>query len=134
MTIKYKSAVAEVRTQIVQFDLADAPTGVFVPLMKLPMGAVVLACHVDIPVIFNAGTTDVLSFGTVGTPALLLSSADAKTTTRKAATISTLAQANHPTGAALGVTRTAVGGAATTGQAYIVVQYSILSAQDEVYG
>lgn len=93
----------------------------------LPKGALIVGTDVYIKTAFNAGTTNVLTVGTVGDANNnIVAAADADETTIA------LTQNIKPTGAALGpiaadkqvyVTYTQTGGAATAGAAVVVIKY-----------
>lgn len=93
----------------------------------LPKGALIIGTDVYIKAAFNAGTTNVLTVGTVGDAAnLIVAAADVDETAIA------LTQNIKPTGVALGpisadkqvnVTYTQTGTAATAGAAVVVIKY-----------
>lgn len=130
MTIRNKAAVQMVRSQVVTFDIADLPLGVFVPLFDVPQGAIVKGgcSHV---LEAAGGTTNVLDFGTAASPNALLNDDDARAL---GATAFTGVNLHYPAGAKFGVTRTETGTASTTGKFLAILDYQITGAVDEVYG
>lgn len=108
---------------LITFDYADLPSGTFVPMVELPPGAVLVpgvSC-LDVKEASDTGTTDVLDVGTSGTPAAYANDANFKAAARTALTglpVGTLDAKQT-----IGITRTAVGTAATVGEGSLLVGY-----------
>lgn len=130
MTIRNKSAVQKVRSQMVSFNIADIPPGVFVPLFEVPQGTMIKG-GLSYVVAVATGTTNVLDFGTAGAANSLLNDDDAKTL---GGTAFTGVNTFYPAGAIIGVTRTETGTASVVGDYIASVDYQVLGTVDEIHG
>lgn len=115
----------------VNYATPNIATAGMVSLGKIPANAVVLRVMVGVTTVFNAATTNVLTVGTAGAASALVdaagtgTSADESTVgvyTCKPATLAGLLSASAET--ELFVQYTQSGTAATTGAAWIVVEYA----------
>lgn len=104
----------------------DAGVAAGVKKQTLPAGALVLRTNVMVKDVFNAATTNIMTVGLAGVADNLIAAADVS----EGAT--GLTQNIKPTGTALGplaadstvtVTYTQSGTAATTGKAFVVIEY-----------
>lgn len=131
MTIKYKTAVQRLRTQYVEYSYADALTGVFLPLIQLPHGAIVVSGFSSVLTASNGGTSDVIDVGISGTGNKYLNDDDAKSTG-----ITALVPTGAPNsgGETIGVTRTEGGTAATAGVFALLVTYVLPGSADASQG
>lgn len=129
MAITYGENRQRVRAGIVTFVHTDATAGTFVPLFKLPNGAVLLTASVHVLVASTTPTTDVIDIGTSGAPSALFNDVDAKTLGRSNAT-STLPAAPASGTVTYGVTRAITGSAATNGTYAVSYSYIILGGSD----
>lgn len=127
MTIKYKTARQRPRALYIEVDYSDLPSGTFVALPELPNGAVVTGGSLRVLTASNAGTSETLSLGTSGAPTGLVNAADSKVAARTAITVP-----NAPLSGATtyGLTRTAVGTAATQGTYAIELTYLVAGSAD----
>jgi len=123
--------VQYLRVRVFNYSFADLPSGTFVPALKLPMGSILIDAFNLVEIPSNAGTSDVLDIGTPTEPAAFLDNTDFKAAGKVPFTAP---RGPFAQGLSLGVTRTAVGTAATVGRGCIVVQYVVKGAADEVYG
>jgi hypothetical protein len=106
----------------VNFNDAGVATGVLVG--TLPAGAQIVDCLVNITTVFNAATTNVMNVGTTGTGAEVATSAVIIAGTagvKKGVAFYSLGIMAADTD--IWVSYTQTGTAATTGVAYIVIQY-----------
>lgn len=112
---------------IVEFDYHDFKTAVFVPVLRLPHGAVITG---GLLVVTEAsdGTTDGISIGTAGAPAANLANTSVKAIANTAFTSTVLAE-----GALLGLTRTSTG-VPTKGKGYVVIDYICPGKCDYIVG
>lgn len=106
-----------------------ADTGVAVPAIKLPPGAVVIDGAVIVDTVFNTGTSIVLDVGDSTTGNRYKNDADLKSSTGVIALVPTGYVSD---GADILVTPTIVGAAATTGAARLWVAYVIQGRTHEV--
>lgn len=117
-------------TMRMKFDFTKQ--GVFVPLGTLPQGAWIIACQVSIDTIFNAGTTNPITVGSAVTPAGLQSSG--QNTPGSVGVYPTPGGAGSLLGKSgipalatadtvVGITYTPTGGAPTTGQGEVMIEY-----------
>lgn len=114
---------------IVEFDYHDFKAGVFVPVMKLPVGAYPVEAALVVTQASNAGTTDTLSVGTAAAPAVNLAATDVKTAGKTA--FASLAVAS---GVTLGITRATTGAAPTAGKGFIFIRYITPGIADYIMG
>lgn len=112
---------------IVEFDYHDFKTGVFVPVLRLPAGAVITAGSLVVTDVSD-GTTDGIAIGTQAAPTANLANTSVKAAAATAFTAVTLAD-----GAVLGVTRTSTG-TPTKGKGFIVVDYIVKGKCDYIVG
>lgn len=116
---------------MIVFAYSDLPSGTFVPLIELPPGAVQVSGFVDVTTASNAGTSDVLDVGTSGTPNGYANDINFKAAARTALTIPAGRLSAKST---VGITRTAVGTAATAGAGMIALGYLQEGRHTEQYG
>jgi len=111
--------------KLVNFNDAGVATGVLVG--TVPAGAIIVDVKVQIATVFNAASTNVLTVGTTGTGTDLMTSAEAVAGTQgqKTAAAYKATTASNPYAADqdVFVAYTQTGTAATTGVAYVLVQF-----------
>jgi len=117
------------RIALIQFDNTDFVDGVFKPALVLPNNARILSGNLVVDTASNAGTTDTLAFGVVGTPARNLAA-----TTLKATGMTALTAITVVTGETLGVTRAMVGTADTALRGYLEIDYCYPGGSDFTVG
>lgn len=132
MSLSKRDARQFIQYAIVSFLFSDLPSGTFVPLVQLPPGAVEVEGFVDVETASDAGTSDVLDVGTSGTPAGYANDINFKTA--NARTALTLTKGRASARREIGITRTAVGTAATAGAGVLVVGYVQAGVMHEGYG
>lgn len=127
MTVKYKGSVQRLRTQYVEYEYTDALTATFLPLIRVPPGAIVVSGFSTVLTASNGGTSDVIDVGVSGTANKYLNDDDAKTQG-----ITALVPTGLPNsgGEVIGVTRTEGGTAATAGKFGLLVTYVIPGSSD----
>ncbi|NUS38249.1 MAG: hypothetical protein HOQ02_04400 [Lysobacter sp.] len=118
------------RWAVIPFSYTDLPTGVFVPLVKLPLGSYLVSGTVIKETASNAGTTDTVSAGTQAAPTGYVNASDFKTAGRTDFT--GLPASKSVIASTIGLTRTVVGAAATQGAGVLLVQYVCPGVEDEV--
>ena len=122
MTISYRNIRAQAIYASVAFDTADIGSGIAIGTM--PINAKFLSAAITITTVFNAGTTNILTVGisASGTEIANDSESDADATGIKDLTrmfaLNPLASART-----IYAKYAQTGGAATTGQAYIVITF-----------
>lgn len=116
----------------IAFAIADLPSGTFVPMIDLPAGSVVLEGFTHISTASDAGTSDVLDIGTEASPAAYHNDLNFKSAARTAFT--TLPASRATTRTQVGITRTAVGTAATVGAGVLVIGYIVEGRATENFG
>lgn len=117
------------RIALIEFNNSDFVGGVFVPALILPNNARILSGNLVVDVPSNAGTTDTLAFGIVGTPGRNLAATSLKT-----AGLTPLTATTAVTGETLGVTRASTGAADTALKGYLEVHYMYPGGCDFIVG
>lgn len=131
MSIRFKEARQLVRSAYVEADFSDLATGVFVPIIEVPNGAVVIGGSLRVITAGDGGTSETMSLGTSGAATALVNAANAKVAARTAITVP-----NAPVtgGATYGLTRTEGGTAATVGTYGVEISYLISGSSDFTQG
>jgi len=132
MAISARYARQSNKVALVSFLFSDLPTGVFVPLVELPKGSLLTAGEVVVRTVSNTGTTDVLDVGTSAAPNTYLNDANFKAAARTA--LSSLGTTTTAAAITIGITRAAVGTAATTGEGLLRIEYSCEGVNECNYG
>ncbi len=117
------------RIALIDFDNTDFINGLFKPALILPNKARILSGSLVVDVASNAGTTDTLAFGVVGTPARNLAA-----TSLKAVGVTPLTAVTTVTAETLGVTRAVVGAADTALRGYLEIEYVYPGGCDYIVG
>lgn len=117
------------RTALIEFNNTDFVAGTFVPALILPNNARIVGGNLVVDTASNAGTTDTLAFGIVGTPARNLAATTLKATGMTALTATTVV-----TGETLGITRATVGTADTALRGYLAIDYVYPGGCDYIVG
>jgi hypothetical protein len=130
MTINYKTAVQKTRSQYVEIDFSDLPSGVFVGLVQLPTGALITTGAAHVLTASDAVTSEALAIGTASSASAYGSVANSKVAARTALT---LPNALTTAKTVIGITRTAVG-AVTTGKYALFVEYALAGGSDATQG
>ena len=118
---------------IVDFTQAELPTGVAVPVLDLPQGAVVMEVGVTIDTAFDSVTSDTIDIGDASSAARYKTDVNGQTANTY--------QAGTPTGFAttssepqIVLTNTAVGTEGTAGAGRLIVGYLETGRHDENFG
>ena len=113
------------RIALIEFDNNDFVDGVFKPALVLPNRARILGGSLVVDTASNAGTTDTLALGIVGTAGRNLAA-----TTLKATGVTALTANTTVSGETLGVTRAMVGTADTALRGYLEIEYCYPGGSD----
>jgi hypothetical protein len=100
-----------------------AGSGVGVEIGTIPAGSFVDTPIINVETAFNAGTTNTVTVGSAGTPALLASSADVAPTATGYKTGSGAGRGNITADTPVVVTYTQAGTAATAGVVDVLIRY-----------
>lgn len=117
------------RIALIHFDSKDFVGGAFKPALVLPNNARILSGNLVIDTASNAGTSDTIALGIVGTPGRNMAA-----TSVKATGVTPLTATTAVTGETIGLTRTTVGTADTTLRGYFEVEYVYPGGCDFVVG
>jgi hypothetical protein len=115
---------------VVELAYTDLPTGVAVPVVRLPVGAIVVGGGLKNVTVSDAATSDTITVGDTSAANAYLAGHNGKTSNLWAPLVTALGK-EYATADDISVTRTEVG-AATAGLFRLVVEYVIADRVSEV--